>query len=167
MGQTESESRGRMEARLAREGRLDAFNSRWRGLRAEGTDGSAAYRLAVKEFSVPLQSAEGVGSEVAELVPKGTFEGKRAPSRKAVEWVASHLETAGLEPGDAPSGESWSLLCWARGDSESRRDFWKAVYPRILPTKGQLEAEDAAKGDDGRDLRDLISRVRKEHEDKE
>ena len=153
------ESRGHMENRLQREGRWEAFEARRRELKADGMTGSEAYQQAVTEFAEPLSRTDGA----PELVPKGTFKGKRAPGRKAVEWVAEHVGIADVEPQDAPSGEAWSLLAWASSDASNTADFWKVVYPKILPTKSQIDAEDTMRGDDGRDLHDLIDRVRREH----
>lgn len=155
-----TESRGRLEQRLQREGRWEAFTAYKEELKSTGLSGSEAYQRAVAEFAKPLPVEGGAG-----LVPQAVFDGKTVPSRAAVEWVAKHLQVAELGPEDAPSGEAWSLLAWARSDAEAMRDFWKSVYPKILPSKAQIEADDATRGDDGRDLYDLISRVEKEQDD--
>lgn len=132
-----TESRGQMETRLKREGRSEAFEARCRALKAEGLSGSDAYQLAVHEFSEPLPRVENNGR-----VPAKLFEGKVPPIRTTIEWVAQKIAISDVKPEHAPSSEAWGLLQWVQRSDTNESEFWRSIYPKLLPSRSQMESVD-------------------------
>lgn len=82
-----------------------------------------------------------------------------ASARQVVEWVFNNLDVEGLKPKDAPSPGAWSLLQRVRLYPELTVDFYKTVWPKLLPNKAQIEAEDRARGGGTDELERSLERV--------
>jgi len=134
-----SESTRQMEQRLEAEGRLENFRARFQALKAEGMEGKPAWAQVKEEFS-PEPDKEPA------LVPLSEFDGRSCPQPESVRWVAANLAVGDVQPGDAPSPESWGLLQWARVPANTG-DFWRSVYVQTLPTRAQ-SGESSGDADD-------------------
>ena len=150
-----SESRGRMEARLKREGRWDSFEARRRALKAEGLSGSSAYQKSVAEFApIPHDSSH----DERNRVPAQMFAGKTAATQETVAWVAQNIALTDVKPENAPSSESWAMLQWVRGAEANEREFWERIFTKLLPPRPQMVTAERFK-DDGRDLIALCDQI--------
>lgn len=84
---------------------------------------------------------------------------KKCSTREAVTWVAEMMEVRDLMPEDAPSGAAWGMYVWVNQSLDNAATFWASVFPRMLPSRAQLEEQDRGLKDDGSSTIDLISRL--------
>lgn len=93
------------------------------------------------------------------FVPRSVFEDKPASSLvEDIEWVASNMCIADVQPGDAPSSLAYGLLVLARSDRKEWSELYKNLLSRLLPTRRSLEdAEETER--EGRDLVRTIKRL--------
>jgi len=87
----------------------------------------------VKEYTGDLPKLKPVRSE--------DFDGKQAPEVEVIRWVASNMEIQNPEPKDCPSAAAWGLLAQCRNSPIARGEFWKQTYPKLLPSRAQMEQE--------------------------
>jgi hypothetical protein len=81
-----------------------------------------------------------------------------------LKWVFQALGSKDLKPEDAPSAGAWALWRQLEEDELMLRDFYRTVFPKLLPSKAQLEkGEDRV--DDGRKLFGIIERLLREPDD--
>lgn len=76
-----------------------------------------------------------------------------------IRWVFHALGAKGLKPEDAPSTGAWSLLQTLQNDDIALKSFYTTVYPKLLPTRAQLEKGENNRAEDGRKQFDLISTI--------
>jgi len=79
-----------------------------------------------------------------------------------IRWVFHALGTKDLKPEDAPTSGAWSLLQMLRYDDIALKSFYTTVYPKLLPTRAQLEKGDNNRAEDGRKQFDLIDQILRE-----
>lgn len=101
---------------------------------------------------------EEVGEVVGAGGTKAVFGGKRVPTVKVVEWVASNMQVEDVGPGDAPSSEAWGMLLWARRSPMNESQFWGTIYAKLLPSRSQIEAEQRYT-EDGSRVEEMASRL--------
>lgn len=120
-----------------------------------------AHRTAVEEFRAHIETGSQLEKERA-AVPRGTaptkglegflcskddFEDVEAcGSVQSVAWVFDNLALRDLQPSDAPSPGAWGLVCWVRETPGNRTEFYRTIWPKLLPSRTQI--------DDGADWRD-------------
>ena len=120
-----------------------------------------AFERALADFP-PLANGEIVAPEAEEessRVSKTMFLGKTCSTQQSVIWVAKHIAVEDAIASEAPSSEAWGMLIWAQRTGHNEREFWTSIYPKLLPTRTQLDAE-ARFSDDGRAIISIIERVR-------
>jgi len=79
-------------------------------------------------------------------------------------WVFQALGAKDLTPADAPSAGAWGLLTALQGDEMMLKSFYSTVFPKILPSKSQIDkGEDRV--DDGRKLFGIIDQLLREPPD--
>ena len=89
------------------------------------------------------------------------FSGKKPRNmRERIEWVWGNLDIADIKPEDAPDGQSWFLLSWAK-TAAGKTEFFRSFVARLLPSKNSAEEEDKF-FDDGRRVLEIIERVERE-----
>ncbi len=81
-----------------------------------------------------------------------------------IRWVFQALGSDGLKPGDAPSPGAWAYYRQLLADQTMRKDFYRTVAPKLLPSKSQLDKGDD-RVDDGRKLFGIIERLLREPDD--
>ena len=79
------------------------------------------------------------------------FDGRSAAITKCIEWVAETLALDDVDPATAPSALAWGMRSWARSTSQTTDEFWKSFVAKLVPSRANLEA-DEARHDDGRKL---------------
>ena len=79
-----------------------------------------------------------------------------------IRWVFHALGAKDLKPQDAPSTGAWSLLQTLRNDEIALKSFYTTVYPKLLPTRAQLEKGENNRAEDGRKQFDLIDQILRE-----
>jgi hypothetical protein len=67
-------------------------------------------------------------------------QGRGSQHLDAVLWVSEHLQDE-VSREQAPSGVAWSLLKWCKSAPECEQDFWRAIFPKVLPTRQQIQSE--------------------------
>ena len=58
---------------------------------------------------------------------------------EAIRWVAENLEVADVSAADAPGPSAWALLCHCRQIPSAKADFWRTIWPKLIPSKALLE----------------------------
>ena len=116
--------------------------------------GGVGGRVGVQAEVGSVGKADTVGRVKAEV-----FEGKSCSITRTVEWVAKMLMVEDPAAGEAPSMESWSMLCWARRSNANEAQFWGQIWSKMMPSKQQLEAAERL-SDDGSQVFAVIERVR-------
>ncbi|HUV64992.1 MAG TPA: hypothetical protein VMW24_13925 [Sedimentisphaerales bacterium] len=85
--------------------------------------------------------------------------GRPVSIRKIIYWVFNSLDSKVVNEDDAPCAGAWSMLQWAKKDSDSRDLFFKSYVVKLLPSKAQMEAEEAQADDDGKHLAETLKRL--------
>lgn len=101
------------------------------------------------------EDAEAAGKVVDGTVDGGVFAGKKAlggGERELVTWVFDHMDIKGVSAGDAPSAGAWSLLQQCRRSGAMREAFYLTIWPKLLPTRGTVDAEDERRRGSGKAL---------------
>lgn len=79
------------------------------------------------------------------MVKSDTFDDKKCTEVEAVRWVADNMMVENPKPEDCPSAAAWGMLGQCRSSMISQSDFWKQTYPKLLPSKTEMEkARDGA-----------------------
>ena len=95
-----------------------------------------------------------------EQVLRVQFAGKpEADVRSILLWVFESVDVADVTPAMAPSAGAWSLLSCVRKWPEFRQEFYRHMFPRLLPSRSQLETEARFKDSGHETIRELIERV--------
>lgn len=169
------ESRRALKERLIREGRWDAFVARREALKYEGLEPKAAWEQTRYDFEQVFEqtrtdvdksadSADGGGDVPAVSLDCKVRNAAGASPRKVVEWVFDNLLVDGLKPDDAPSPGAWALLQDLKKYPDLRKEFYRSIWSKLLPTKTELDAAEKF-SDDGREQIKLIERVRQASKD--
>jgi len=91
---------------------------------------------------------------------RGRMEGMRPVNiRKVILWVFNSLDSELVFARDAPCAGAWSMLQWAKKDADSRDLFFKNYVVKLLPSRAQMETEEAQADDDGKHLAETIKRL--------
>jgi len=120
------------------------------------------YFLVMEEIdfvSVVEQAAENAAKKRRkQLIDKHIWDGKpKASERVIVQFVFDHMDVD-VKPEDAPSAGAWGLLMAVRNDPTLKMDFYKTIWPRLLPSRSQIETGDKFT-DDGRETLEIIGKV--------
>ena len=89
------------------------------------------------------------------------FKGKKSKPAEDLKWVAECMYDGEVTEKEAPSAVAWGLLMTCRKNPAAFQDFWLSIYPKMLPTKAQFEAEEKMRGDDGKSIIELCDRFKK------
>jgi len=81
-----------------------------------------------------------------------------------MKWVFQALGAADLIPSDAPSTGAWYLLQSLKRDNLMLKSFYTTFVTKLMPTKSDLEKEDA-RSNDRRERLGLIERLLLEPDD--
>lgn len=79
-------------------------------------------------------------------------------------WIYNHVAVRDVEPCDAPSPGAYAHLKFIQQSADNMVDFFTKVYPRIIPSKSQIESLNKF-NDDGRANFDILERLQGESED--
>jgi hypothetical protein len=79
-----------------------------------------------------------------------------------IRWVFHALGAKDLKPEDAPSTGAWNLLQTLKYNEIALNQFYTTVYPKLLPTRAQLEKGENNRAEDGRKQFDLIDQILRE-----
>jgi hypothetical protein len=169
------ESRRALKERLIREGRWDAFVARREDLKCQGLEPKAAWEQTIHEFeqvseqkqtgvAKSADSTDGSGDVSAVVLDCKVRNAGGASPRKVVEWVFDNLLVDSLKPDDAPSPGAWALLQDLKQYPDLRKEFYRSIWSKLLPTKTELDAAEKF-SDDGREQIKLIERVRQASKD--
>jgi len=91
-----------------------------------------------------------------EYAKKSDFEGKKQIGAfEVVCWVAENMALEDVGVGECPSSTAWGMLQQCRTNPMFRFEFWKTIYPKMLPTRSQIE--------DGSDQGEFDGEVTHEH----
>jgi hypothetical protein len=83
---------------------------------------------------------------------------------KDLTWIYNNIAVMDVKPSDAPSPGAYAHLKFIQENDNNRVDFFTKVYPRIIPSKSQVENM-RKNYDDDRDLTDLLERLLEEGKD--
>lgn len=121
----------------------------------KGSSCEAGERVGPEREPEEEPAAEGVSGVPA----LAEFRGREIGSeRENVQWVASVMYLSGVRAADAPSAVAWGMLQWVRGSKSAEQEFWRSVYVRLMPSRGEIDGKDRFQ-DDGEVLLKLIDRI--------
>jgi hypothetical protein len=73
-------------------------------------------------------------------VQSADFNGRVSSEVESVRWVAANMKVVDPSPKDCPSAAAWGLLSQCRDSMVSESEFWKLTFPKLLPSRAQMEA---------------------------
>jgi len=76
-------------------------------------------------------------------------------------WIYNNIAVKDVKPSSAPSPGAFAHLKFIQDSDTNRVDFFTKVYPRIIPSKTQIENM-TKNHDDGRSTSDLLDRLQAE-----
>jgi len=133
-------------------------NKRGGGRRASSS--TTATRSGGPSSSFPISPASSMTVKPGPVVPQSLpalpevsssdFGGRKASEVEVIRWVASNMEVVDPAPVNCPSAAAWGLLAQCRSSMIARSEFWKQTYPKLLPSKAQLDKEDEAVTDESK-----------------
>lgn len=127
-------------------------------LKGLGLDPLAARTQALAE--VEARAAGQPLPPVPEIRPvRPSGEHLPVDMRTAVEWAFSNMGQD-VNPNDEPTPGAYDLLQWAKKNDENKAKFYAVYVPKLLPSKGALEAGDESFKDDGRKVLSVIDRLK-------
>ena len=141
------EEYGRIKARL-----------RWEGVRAWNAVVLALTELLPKLGDVNQYIDEPTPAVGSYAAPKGANKASAKLSHDAIQWVFDHMADPEATPEEAPCSGAWYMLENCRTDQYAKNAFYSTTYPKLLPSKPELDKESARDSDDA-DLTDLLDRV--------
>lgn len=133
----------------------DGIWERSKELRSGGLDSQAAYRQARSEHD---EQGGRIESPPDLDLDDGAADGRVCASIESIEWVAGQLRKKQPDLDSCPSETSLALFQWATSSSVARAEFWKSLWSRTLPTRGEIENQ-ARYRDDGSTLIELAMRI--------
>lgn len=169
-----------IKERLKAEGRWEEFIAYRDRLKAEGYRPKAAREAAILEFTqnsgeVPISCSgpaastfppgniDGAAGSLAS-VPSGSvkladFEDRSAAEADIIRWVARFMEIEDVSPAECPDPIAWNMLVHCRKFPAAKNEFWRNTYPKLLPSRSQLEE---VKSDeyDGKNMVDVIEQIK-------
>ena len=83
----------------------------------------------------------------------------------SIRWVANNISRKNVTADDAPSAVSWTLMLECRSSDSFRNEFLTKMWPKLLPSRAQLDGEDKSVELDGQGTIDLIDRIAKVRDD--
>lgn len=85
-----------------------------------------------------------------EYANKSDFAGKKQIGAfDVVCWVAENMALDDVGVSDCPSSTAWGMLQQCRTNPMYRFEFWKTIYPKLLPSRAQIEDGSDQGGFDG------------------
>jgi len=107
----------------------------------------------------PLEESSLVDEYKPDELNSSMFSSKRkASAKEVVLWIFDNIDIVDVGPKDAPSSGAWSFLIQMRKDNALRREFYRSIWPRLLPSRSQIELEESM-FDDGREDATIINRI--------
>lgn len=139
---------------------IDTFLMR----RAKGQDVEVPQPVAPMKV-IEDQQKQAEQSAVDFLADSSEFENVDAdmdPVRDLT-WIYNHVAIRDVSPSEAPSPGAYAHLKFIQKNDDNMVDFFTKVYPRIIPSKSQIENLGKF-NDDGRSNLDLLSQLQAEIE---
>jgi len=135
--------------------------------RAEGKDVSVPVPVEDAEYLANSSKAKKKDSEPTESVLSSFLHDKAdyGDAGKAeidpirdITWIYNNLAVKDVEPSDAPSPGAYAQLKFIQSDDSNLVDFFTKVYPRLIPSKSQVENLTKF-NDDGREHFELLDKL--------
>lgn len=159
-----TEEQKSLKRRWFEEKRYDIVMAWIRKRKGEGLGTDEAFAEAREKYP-PLElgvvGVEGGGPPGSlERVSEGSFEGRpKSSQRETIEWVARNIAISEVSVEGCPGSEAWAMLGWVRRGSDNETDFWKNIYPKLLPTRTE-GVKDSFRDDGGPQLELLEEALR-------
>lgn len=154
-------TKGEKKELMKERGVWDQFVQRREELKDQGVKASQAWDRAAAEYLPEADSATSSASGDTDfLVDRARFKDSDASAREVVEWVFNNVAVEGIQPEDAPSPGAWGLLLRVRNDTTLQKEFYRSVWPKLLPSQAEIDKHANKFEDDGREHFQLIERVK-------
>ena len=107
----------------------------------------AAMAQRVRDRKLAKEGREAIVKDQVDGLPKlpivdsSAFNGRTATEVEAIRWVASNMEIAIPDIDSCPNATSGGLLSQCRSSFAMKSDFWNKMFPKLLPTKTQMDKE--------------------------
>ena len=182
------ETRAQFKERLMREGTWAAFLAHRVALRREGKPEDEVREILAPKYGGIQRGANDKTGEIVDvpdkpvfeavidgkvlkpateqapeepLITLAMFEGKACDERECVKFVFEYMDVSDVTPSMAPSAGAWGLLLTCRRSQIFKTEFYKSIWPKLLPTKSQLDLQNQF-ADDGRDASELIAKMQRQ-----
>jgi len=119
-------------------------------------------KVKLPELYIPDKPKEKKHSAKDDLYDRSdfseeAFEANSDPVKEII-WIYNNLYIKNINKKDAPTPGAYSYLMWAQSSLVNRTDFLKTIYPKIIPSKSQIDKGSGA-NDDGRPNLNLIEKL--------
>ncbi|MFA7279125.1 MAG: hypothetical protein WC100_03425 [Sterolibacterium sp.] len=145
-----------LRTRLLAEGRFEAYCARRKVLQDAGNSAAQIKTFMDVEFApliagtpaaIGIVAQEAQAAKLLEGIPDGD-----ADEREIIRWVFDFMDAPDeVLKETAPSRGALSYLLRIRKSLTLQEDFYKVIWPKLLPTKAQMEQGEKF-SDDGRVL---------------
>jgi hypothetical protein len=160
--------REKLKIILKEEGKWDAYWQKRQEGKAEGLDTEQAHSKAMEHIIcngavgkkvIPMDgSITGtISKEEQELLKELGGESKNA--REIIEWIYNHLGMEEVSPLDAPTPGAYYHLKRIQVDPDLQSEFFKNIWPKILPKADMMDEMMARMSDDGGKTFGVIDQV--------
>lgn len=85
-------------------------------------------------------------------------ESKSVDYRASLDWVFQNISRPKVRPEHAPDAGAWSLLLQCRENEAFRKDFFRTVFTKLMPSQKEFESGNRFR-DTGQELISFIERV--------
>lgn len=102
-----------------------------------------------------------VSKDMVDLAEFGDAANAEIDPVRDLTWIYNHIGVKDVKPGDAPSPGAYAHLLFIQQKDLNKVDFFTKVYPRIIPSKTQVENM-TKRHDDGRKHFELLDRLSEE-----
>lgn len=91
------------------------------------------------------------------------FMGRTADMVTQVSWVAKNMDVSEdlIRFEDIPCAEAWGMLQSYKASGERKQEFWDKVYPKLMPSRSQLDEGKVKKEVDGAEILRAIEKLEK------
>jgi hypothetical protein len=123
-----------------------------------------ANSVQAKAVGTPVNSSSEPVKDLLDISQFGEAANAGSDPIRDMTWVYNNLQIQNPDPKTAPSMGAYAHLKHLQENPDSKKDFLKSVYPRLIPPKSQLDSGNKF-NDDNRTIFDLLDRLQAESAD--
>lgn len=90
---------------------------------------------------------------------RADFANKEASEVEIIRWVARWMEVLDVTPAECPDAAAWALRNQCLENPVFKFEFWKTMYPKIIPSRGLLDGDGDKPAVDGVPQVEMIDKL--------